>query len=159
MASQYSKENILNILKEKVSAKGFVLDVEKGDKKGIAKTTPTLLDMLEALAEALEAQLEKGDKDASLVASDFKIGPSGQQMEVATKSQPGEVNVKFDATTDPKFFTWIETLHSLLQNTYPISGYGSPNSFAIALKTLLSNKPTSLTGKIIKGSSKIKVTV
>lgn len=158
MAGQYSKATIFAILQQKVAAKGFILPVQKGEGKGIANTTPTLVDMLEALAEALEAQLSKGSLPADLVANSFKIGPTGLQQDVATKATPGQTNVVFDITTDPKFFTWIETLHGILQGSYPEAGYGAPSTFALALKTLLSSKPTSLTGKITEGSSKVKVT-
>jgi hypothetical protein len=52
----------------------------------------------------------------------------------------------------------METFHSVLQGVYPEPGNGSPNVFATALKSLLAQKPTSITAKITQGSGKIKVT-
>lgn len=158
MAEQYSKDTIFGTFQDKAKPKGFKLDVKKGEGEGIANTTPTLNDLLEAVAEGISDILTKGSNSANLVAKDFKIGPSGQQQPVAVKATPGETNVEADMTTDTKFFTWIETFHSLLQASYPEPGNGSPNVFAIALKSLLSQKPTSIKAKITSGSGSIKVT-
>lgn len=158
MAKQYSKKTISDIFKQKAQAKGFQIRVTKGEGKGIANITPTLVDMIDAFAEGMEDILQSGDKSADLVAKSFKIGPAGQQQPVATKAGPGQTNVVADMTTDPGFFTWMETLHSLLQAPYPEPGNGSPSVFAIALKALISLKPTSIKAKISEGSSKVKVT-
>lgn len=159
MPKQYDKKTFLEEFEKRITQKGFVWKVEKGDKKGIAKTTPTLMDLMEAIAEALSEILSNGDKPAKLVANSFKIGPSGQQLPVATKAPPGVNNVKADMTTDPSFFTWIETFHSLLQGTYPEPGQGSPSTFAIAMKSLISLKPKEIKAKIIEGSSKVSITI
>lgn len=158
MGKQYDKNTFVAEFQQKVSAKGFVWKVQKGEGKGIANTTPTMLDLMEAIAEALSDILGAGNLPADLVAASFKIGPSGLQQPVATKAPPGATNVKADITTDPKFFTWVETLHSLLQASYPEPGNGAPNVFATALKTLISLKPTEIKAKITDGSSKVKVT-
>lgn len=159
MPSQYSKSSIENAIKARVAAKGFNLNVKKGEGKGIASTTPTISDLISVIADSLSTVLTEEEGSAELVAKDFKIGPPGLQQPVATKAPPGETNVVFDMTTDPNFFTWLETLHSLLQSSYPEPGYGAPDVFATALKSLLSLKPSSLKGKITSGSSKVKVTV
>lgn len=157
MSKQYSKKTLLEEFENKVEAKGFELNVKKGD--GIARDTPTLIDFMEAMAEALSEILEDGDKDANLVASSFKIGPAGMQQPAAHKASPGQTNVVADITTDPQFFTWIETFHSLLQGVYPEPGNGSPNVFATALKALVSLKPTEIKAKITEGSDKVKISV
>jgi hypothetical protein len=90
-----------------------------------------------------------------MVASNFKIGPSGQQKPAAYK----DGTVKSDVTTDPKFWAWMETFHSLLQGIYPEPGNGSPDVFANTLKTLISLKPSSITAKIIDGSGSINITI
>lgn len=158
MAKQYDKSTIFNALKLRVAQKGFSLNVQKGGDNRIAGTTPTLIDMLEGIAEATAELLNSGTLSAEFVANDYKIGPPGLQQPVATVVNPPETNVLFDVTTDPAFFTWMETFHSLLQTPYPEPGYGSPDVFAIALKALIPLKPTELKGKITKGSSKVKVT-
>jgi hypothetical protein len=158
MPGQYSKSTIFGTFQAKATAKGFNLAPPKGEGKGISNTTPTMNDLLEAIAEGVSDILTKGTNSASLVARDFKIGPPGLQQPVATKAIPGQNNVKADMTTDPTFFTWIETFHSLLQASYPEPGNGSPNVFATALKSLLSLKPTSINAKITSGSGSIKVT-
>lgn len=159
MPGQYSKTTIENAIRARVLAKGFNLNVQKGEGKGIANTTPTISDMISVIADSLSTILTQGTQSAKLVAKDFAIGPPGLQQPVATQAIPGQNNVVFDMTTDPAFFTWIETMHSLLQASYPEPGYGAPDVFATALKSLLSLKPSSLNGKITSGSSTIKVTV
>lgn len=152
MADQFSKKTILDKLRQKCTSKGFQLTPGPGD---LPKNFPSLADTLELLAEAIAEVLNIDQNlSATLKAKDLKIGPSGLQQPAAYKT----AEVKFDATTDPKFFTWIETFHSVLQGVYPEPGWGSPDVFATALKSLLASKPTSLTGKISKGSGKIKVT-
>lgn len=152
MGDQFDKSTILNKLKAKVSAKGFDLNVDKGD---LAKGTATILDLLDIIAETMaDILFTDQQKDGTIKASDIKIGPDGLQQPHAYK----EATVKYDATTDPKFFTWLESLHAILQGVYPEPGYGSPNVFLTALKTLLAQKPSSLTGKITQGSGKVKVT-
>jgi hypothetical protein len=159
MAKQYDKDTIFNAMKLRVASKGFKLLIKKGDGEGIHNTTPTTIDLLEGISEALSDILTKGTNSAEIVAKDFKIGPPGIQQDVATVAFGADTNVKADMTTDPKFFTWIETFHSLLGTVYPEPGNGSPNVFATALKTLVSLKPTALNAKITKGSSKVKVTI
>ena len=159
MPKQYDKQTVFNTLKTKVTSKGINLQVQKGGDNRIANTTPTAVDLLEGISEAISDVLTAGTNSAEIVAKDFKIGPPGLQQPVATKANPPETNVIADMTTDPKFFTWLETFHSLLQTPYPEPGNGSPSVLATALKTLVSIKPTELKGRIVSGSSKIKITV
>ena len=159
MAKQYDKETIFNALKLRVAQKGFQLNVQKGGDNRIASSTPTLVDMLKGIAEATAELLNSGNLSAELIANDYKIGPPGLQQPVATVINPPQTNVIFDITTDPTFFTWLETFHSLLQASYPEPGNGSPSVFATALKTLVSIKPTEIKARIDSGSSKVKVTV
>jgi hypothetical protein len=159
MAKQYDKDTILNALKLRVAQKGFKLNVKKGDGEGIHSTTPTTIDLLEGIAEATSDILTKGTNSAEIIANDFSIGSPGIQQDVATVAFGAETNVVFDMTTDPQFFTWIETFHSLLNAVYPEPGSGAPDVFATALKSLVGLKPTALNGKITKGSSKVKVTI
>lgn len=158
MAKQYDKDTIFNLLKLRVASKGFNLKPNKGD-GGLANTTPTTIDLLEGISEGLSDVLTKGTNSADIVAKDFKIGPIGLQQPVATKAFGAETNVVADATTDPQFFAWIETFHSLLSAAYPEPGLGAPNVFATVLKTLVSMKPTKINAKITTGSSKVKVTI
>lgn len=159
MPKQYDKGTIFNIIKTKVAAKGIYLPVQKGGDNRIANTTPTTVDLLEGISEAISDILTAGTNSAEIVAKDFKIGPPGLQQPVATVVNPPETNVIADMTTDPAFFTWMETFHSLLQTPYPEPGNGSPNVFAIALKALIPLKPTEIKARINSGSSKVKVTV
>jgi len=152
MAGEYDKATILAKLKEKVQAKGFDLNP---DSSKMSKVSKSILDMLDVIADSMSVILSQEQiRTATLKANSLKIGPSGLQQPIATKTG----TVKFDMTTDPKFFTWMETLHGILQGVYPEPGYGSPSTFAMALKTLLATKPTSLTGKITTGSGSVKVT-
>lgn len=152
MADQFSKATILNKLKEKVSAKGFNLEPAKDD---MAKGVPVLLDFLDLLAETIsDVFYSDQDKAGTIKANKVKLGPAGLQMPSSYK----EASIKYDITTDPKFFAWMETFHSILQGVYPEPGQGAPNVFNTALKVLLSQKPTSLTGKITEGSGTVKVT-
>lgn len=152
MADQFDKKTFLDKFKQKSRVKGFELNP---DKSKLPKNFPTTLDLLEIVAETLaEVLYQDQNLSGTLKAKDFKIGPSGLQQPVAYKT----ATVKADATTDPKFFTWMETFHSVLQGVYPEPGNGSPNVFATALKSLLASKPTSITAKITQGSGKIKVT-
>jgi len=152
MADQFAKQTVLNKLKAKVQAKGFNLNPDKGD---MAKGVTTILDLLDIIAETVaDVFYTDQQKAGTIKASNLKIGPAGLQQPHAYK----EAKVKFDATTDPKFFAWMETFHAILQGIYPEPGWGAPNVFGSAMKTLLSSKPSSLTGKIIEGSSKVKVT-
>jgi hypothetical protein len=153
MADRFSKNNILAILREKVQAKGFNLNP---DKSKMSKVAVTIADLLDVLASSLSEILSQEEiRNATIKASSLKLGPSGLQNAIATK----DMAVKFDITTDPQFFTWIETLHGILQAVYPEAGYGAPNTFAMALKTLIGAKPSSLTGKINEGSGSVKVTI
>jgi len=152
MGDQFSKQTILNKLKAKVQAKGFNLNPE-GE---MAKGTTTILDFLDIIAETIADVFYTDQQETGTIkANSLKIGPGGLQQPHAYK----EAKIKFDTTTDPKFFVWLESFHSILQGIYPEAGYGAPNAFGIAMKTLLSLKPSSLTGKIIEGSSKVKVTI
>jgi len=148
---QFSKRVILDKLKAKVQAKGFELDP---DKSKMAKDVVTILDMLNIIAESIADLMVEQDKTGTITAKDIKLGPSGLQQPGAYK----EAKIKFDTTTDPKFFGWLEAFHAVLRGVYPEPGYGSPNKFNIALKTLLARKPSSVTGKITEGSKKVKVT-
>ncbi len=153
MADQFSKQTILNKLKEKVSAKGFNLEPSKDD---MSKGMPVLLDFLDLLAETIsDVFYIDQSKSGTIKADKIKLGPDGLQQPGAFK----ESEIKYNITTDPAFFTWIETFHGILQGVYPEAGYGAPNTFNTALKTLLSQKPSSLTGKITEGSKKVKVTI
>jgi hypothetical protein len=151
MADQYSKSTIFGKFKEKAKAKGFDLSP---DRSKMSKVCPTNQDLLEAIAEAMTDILNNGNLPGTLKASSLKIGPSGLQQPVAYKT----ATVKADIVSDSKFFTWMETLHGLLQAVYPEPGFGSPDTFAMALKTLLGMKPTSITAKITQGSGSVKVT-
>lgn len=152
MADQFDKSTIFAKFKEKAQAKGFNLSP---DKSKMTKNVPVIQDLLEAIAEALAEILYKDESlPGTLKASSFKIGPSGLQKAVAYK----DASVKADITTDSSFFTWMETLHSLLQAVYPEPGNGSPDVFAMTLKTLVGMKPSSLTAKITAGSGSVKVT-
>jgi len=152
MPDQYDKSSFFNKFKQKAQAKGFELNPDKGK---MSKNVPTLLDLLEAIAEALDEIIIKDqDKPGTIKAKNLKLGPTGLQQPAAYK----EAKIKSDFTTDPKFWTWMESLHSILQGVYPEPGNGSPDVFATAMKILLSQKPSSLTGKITEGSSKVKVT-
>jgi hypothetical protein len=151
MADQFSKQVILDKLKAKVRAKGFELEP---DRSKMAKGVVTILDMLDIIAESLADQLADESKSGTLKAKEIKLGPTGLQQPGAFK----EAEIKFDNTTDPKFFNWMEQLHAIIRGSYPEPGYGSPNKFANALKRLLAQKPSSLTGKITVGSKSVKVT-
>ena len=149
MADQFSKTTILDKLKQKCVAKGFELNP-----KELPKGCPSLIDTLNLFAEAIAEVIQQEQSlSGTIKAKDLKIGPSGMQQPAAYKT----AKIKFDATTDPKFFTWMETLHSLIQIPWPQPN-GAPDTFATGLRALLAQKPTSLTGKIIDGSKKIKVT-
>lgn len=153
MADQFDKKTILSKMQEKASAKGFELNPDRGD---MSKDVVTLDDLLDAMAESLAEIISKDqDLTGTIRASSIKLGPAGEQKPVAYK----DGLVKADATTDPSFFSWIEALHSVIQGSYPEPGNGSPNVFATALKTILSLKPTSITAKIVDGSSKVKITI
>jgi hypothetical protein len=154
MANLYDKDTIFTKLKEKVSGKGFVLDPDKGK---MSKETRYMQDLLEGIAEAISEILTgTGDKVAVLNGSEFKIGPSGMQNPAAYK----DGTVKSDTTTDPAFFAFIEALYAVLQTpVIPEVGNGAPSSFHTAMKAaLLAVKPSSITSKIIDGSSKVKIT-
>jgi hypothetical protein len=152
MPDQFDKDSFLNKFKQKAQAKGFEL---KPDKSKMAKDVPTLLDLLDAIAEALDEIIVKDqDKPGTIKAKSLKIGPSGQQQPAAYK----EAKVKSDATTDRKFWSWMEAFHAKLRGVYPEPGKGAPNVFANSMKSLLAKKPKSITGKIIEGSKKVKVT-
>jgi hypothetical protein len=152
MADQFDKATILNKLKAKVQAKGFDLNP---DKSKMSNNVPTILDMLDIIAESVaDLVFVDQNKDGTITAKEVKIGPDGLQQPHAYKN----AKIKFDATTDPKFFAWMEALHAVIRGVYPEPGSGAPDTFARALKVLLSKKPKSLTGKIIEGSKKVKVT-
>jgi hypothetical protein len=152
MADQFAKQTILNKLKTKAQAKGFNL---KPDTSKMSKNVPLLEDLLDLIAEALaEVLYQDQNLPGTIKANSLKIGPGGLQMPMAYKTG----TIKCDATTDPKFFAWIETFHSILQGAYPEPGNGSPDIFATVMKALLPLKPTSLTGKITNGSGSVKVT-
>lgn len=152
MPDQFDKRTIFNKLKSKVQAKGFNLNVNRSD---LPKGTATIEDLLEIIAESLSEALSQDQvKTGTIKAKDLKLGPTGLQLPMAYKN----AKVKYDITTDPKFFAWLEAFHSLLQAVYPEAGYGAPNVFGTALKTLLALKPSSLTGRITEGSGKVKTT-
>ena len=152
MADQFAKKTFFDKFKNKARTKGFNLNI---DKSKVPQNFPSTLDLLEIVAETLEEVLHKDQSlSGTIKAKDLKIGPSGMQQPVAYKT----AKVKADATTDPKFFTWMETFHSLIQVPYPEPGFGAPNVFATALRALSAQKPTSITAKIIDGSKKVKIT-
>lgn len=149
---QFDKNTFLNKFKEKATARGFELNPDKGE---MSKGVPTLLDLLEGIAEAMDDIIVNDqDKAGTIKAKSLKIGPSGLQQPAAYK----EAKVKSDIVTDPQFWAWMETFHTILQGVYPEPGFGSPDVFATAMKVLLSQKPSSITGKIIEGSGSVKVT-
>jgi hypothetical protein len=153
MADQFSKETIFNKFKDKARAKGFELNP---DRSKMSKNIPIMIDLLEAIAEALSDILYKDENlPGTIKAQSLKIGPSGLQKATAYK----DGSVKADMTTDPTFFTWIETFHSLLQAVYPEPGNGAPDVFAMALKSLTGLKPSSITAKITNGSGSVKVSI
>jgi hypothetical protein len=150
---QFSKSNIFDKLKNKAKLKGFEL---APDKSKMSKNVPTVQDLMEIVAEAISEILSQDEtSSATLKAQSFKIGPTGLQKPVAYK----DATVKADITTDSSFFTWIESFHSLLQVPYPEPGLGAPSVFAIALKTLIAMKPTSITAKITDGSGSVQITI
>jgi hypothetical protein len=149
---QFSKETFLSKFKQKATAKGFNLNPDKSE---MSKNVPVMLDLLDAIAEGLDEIFFKDqDKSGTIKAKTLKIGPAGLQQPAAYK----EAKVKSDFVTDPKFWTWMGSFHSVLQGIYPEPGNGAPDVFATAMKVLLSQKPSSITGKIIEGSKKIKIT-
>jgi hypothetical protein len=150
---QYDKNYILDKLKTKAQSKGFDINP---DKSKMSKNVSTLLDMLDLFAETISEVLSQEEiNPGTIKTSSLKIGPTGIQVPAAAK----DMTVKFDITTDPTFFSWIEMFHGLLQAVYPLPGYGAPNTFAIALQSLLSMKPTSLTGKVVEGSGSVKISI
>lgn len=153
MADQFDARTILDKFQQKMSAAGFELNPNRNE---MARDVVTIDDALEILAESL-ADLFSVDEDltATIKAANVKIGPTGAQKPAAYK----DGLVKADATTDPQFFAWMEALHTVIQGTYPEPGKGSPNVFATALKSILSLKPTSITAKIIDGSSSVKISI
>lgn len=152
MADKFSKQEILNILKEKVSAKGFAINVDKNE---LSAGASTILDMLEVIAESL-SEIFYADETltGTIRAKSLKFGPMGLQLPMSYKG----AEVEYSAVTDPKFFIWLEALHTLLKAAYPEPGYGAPDVFATAMKSLLALKPKSITGKIKDGSNSVKIT-
>jgi hypothetical protein len=152
MPDNFDKSSFLNRFKQKARAKGFELEP---DRSKMAKNIPTLLDLLDAIAEALDELIMKDeDKPGTVKAKNLKIGPSGLQQPAAYK----EAAVRSDFATDPRFWTWMESLHAIIRGVYPEPGNGSPDVFATAMKVLLAQKPSSITGKIIEGSETVKIT-
>lgn len=153
MADQFDANTIKEKLREKVAAIGFELNPDRSE---MSRDVVTIDDMLDILGEALgDILYNDEDLTATIRASNIKLGPAGEQRNAGYK----DALVKFDATTDPQFFTWVEALHTIIQGSYTEPGNGSPDVFAIAMKALLSNKPSSITGKIIQFSSTVKVTI
>lgn len=152
MPDQFDENSFTTKFKQKAAAKGFNMSVDRSE---LPPNTPVIQDLLEAIAEALDEIFIKDESLAGTIkAKSLKLGPTGLQQDVAYKG----ATVKSDASTDPKFWTWMETLHSLLKVPYPEPGNGAPNVFAIALKALLALKPKNLSAKITDGSSSVKVT-
>ena len=152
MPDQFSKGTILTKLQEKVSAKGFILEP---DRSKLPDGTPTMGDLLEAIAEAF-AELISTDEavKGTIKASEIKLGPSGLQQPAAFKTS----DIKSDITSDPKFWAWMQTFKGMLQASYPEPGLGAPNVFATALKALLATWPSEMKGKVTSGSGTVKVT-
>lgn len=154
MPDQFDKRTILAKLQEKVSAKGFVLEP---DRSKLPEGTPTMGDMLDAIAEAL-AELISTDENVkgTIKASEIKLGPSGVQKPVAFK----DADIKSNIVNEAKFWAWMEAFKSVLQvPTIPEGGNGSPSSFHAALKgALMSTWPSEIKGKIVSGSGTVKVT-
>lgn len=152
MSDQFDKQTILAKLNEKASAKGFNLSPAR-DK--MAQSVPTIVEILDSIAGAVSDILHDQDTQATMVAQNFKIGPQGLQKPAAYK----DGTVYSDASTDPTFWAWMESFHAFLEGIYPEPGNGSPDVFATALKALISQKPSSLTAKIISGSSSINISI
>lgn len=157
MPDQFDENSFTTKFKQKAAAKGFNMSVDRSE---LPPNTPVIQDLLEAIAEALDEIFIKDESLAGTIkAKSLKLGPTGLQQDVAYKG----ATVKSDASTDPKFWTWMETLHNLIKGPpptyiYPEPGNGAPNVFAIALKALLALKPKNLSAKITDGSSSVKVT-
>lgn len=153
MADQFDKKIVFTKLKQKAITNGFNLTPNSAE---LPKGTVITTDLLEVIAETI-SEIFKDDQTlrGTIKASSLKLGPTGLQQAMAYKN----AKVKFDATTDPKFFIWLETFHSLIQAVYPEPGFGAPNVFNTALKALLASKPTSITARITDGSSKVKITI
>lgn len=149
----FSKEAILAVFAKKATAIGFNMNPDKSKMAQGVMTTADLMDIVSTSISELLSQEEL--RTATIRTTGIKIGPTGIQKPITNK----DAQVKFDITTDPNFFAWLETFHGLLQAVYPEPGYGSPNVFATALKSLIAQKPTSLTGKIVEGTDKVKITI
>ncbi len=153
MAQAYDKSNIDSILTQHSSSNKFNTSP---DRSKLSKNVPTLVELVSVVAETFSELLSQEQiRTATINTQGIKIGPSGQQKPSAYK----DGTVTFDATTDPKFFAWVEAFHAFLDGVYPEPGSGSPNVFATAWKGLVGQKPTSLTGKIVSGSQNVKITI
>jgi len=152
MGQSFGNNNINSTLTDKVYADAFNVSPER-DK--MSKNVPTLVELVSVISEALSDLIGAGNLTATIGTTGINIGPIGLQKPMSYK----DATVTFDATTDPTFWSWMESFHALLQGVYPEPGDGSPNVFATALKALISQKPTSLTGKITTGSQNVKVTI
>jgi len=148
----FDKSTILAKLREKASAKGFNLNPDRGQ---MSKGVPTIVELLDSAAEAISDILHEQSTTGTMVANNFRIGPAGLQKPVAYK----DGIVRSDATTDPKFWSWMEAFHAFLVSVYPEPGNGSPDVFNNTLKGLISQKPTSLTAKIITGSGSVRISI
>jgi hypothetical protein len=121
----------------------------------MSQGVPTIVEILDSLAGAISDMLHDQSTTATMVAQNFKIGPQSLQKPAAYK----DGTVYSDASTDPTFWAWMEAFHSYLQAIYLEPGNGSPDVFATALKALIAQKPSSLTAKIISGSSSINISI
>lgn len=152
MAQSFDTDNINSLLTNHVSGDAFNV---APDRSKMSQGVPTIVELVSLVSEALSELLEQGTLPATIVTQGLQIGPQSLQKPMSYK----DATVIFDATTDPKFWTWIETFHNFLDLIYPEPGYGAPNQFATAWKALISQKPTSLTGKIVVGTQNVKISI
>lgn len=152
MAQSFDADNINSKLTNHVSSSGFNTSP---DRDKISQSVPTIVELVSVVAEAMSDLLERGALPATIVTQGLQVGPISLQKPMSYK----DATVVFDATTDPIFWAWQEAFHSFLDAVYPEPGYGSPNVFATALKALIAQWPTSLTGKITVGTQNLKISI
>jgi hypothetical protein len=154
MPDQFDKRTILAKLQEKVAAKGFILEP---DRSKLPDGTPTMGDLLDAIAEGI-AEIISQDENVkgTIKASELKLGPTGLQQPVAHKTS----DIKSDIVNNPQFWAWMEAFKAVIQvPTFPEPGMGAPSVFHAALKAaLIATWPSEIKGKIVSGSSTVKVT-
>jgi hypothetical protein len=152
MAQSFDTNNIDSLLTNHVSSDAFNVSPAR-DK--MSQGVPTVVELVSLVSEALSELLEQGTLPATIVTQGLQIGPQGLQKPISYE----DATVTFDATTDPKFWAWMEAFHNFIDVVYLEPGNGSPNVFATAWKALIAQKPTSLTGKIVVGSQNVKISI